>query len=274
MAPAWRARRSAPSVTRSTGAGRAGPVPAVPGGRAANARPRASRRRAGAHRPRRLSQGRRLVGAPPTRAAPPLRPWGGDPAPRRHDADLLLPSEPPKHQHWQAHASDVAGDLPTGAGAARSLARPRAPAVDLTGLGLGHAGRGRGRADPQPALHFAHAARVERGRAVTGARNIFDGDGIEARLRVGGAHCLAAVRDELGMRRVVTRVLEELVFVDLHGFEVQLEQGIVAVRPNAVAELEHDTLDRKSTRLNSSHLVISYAVFCLKKKKRKREFSV
>ena len=43
------------------------------------------------------------------------------------------------------------------------------------------------------------------------------------------------------MRRVVTRVLEELVFVDLHGFEVQLEQGIVAVRPNAVAELEHDT---------------------------------
>src|SRR2546426_2230912 len=30
------------------------------------------------------------------------------------------------------------------------------------------------------------------------------------------------------------------------------------------------TADRKSTRLNSSHLVISYAVFCLKKKKKKR----
>src|SRR5256885_4665617 len=29
-------------------------------------------------------------------------------------------------------------------------------------------------------------------------------------------------------------------------------------------------LDRKSTRLNSSHLVISYAVFCLKKKKKKK----
>src|SRR2546426_11115465 len=28
------------------------------------------------------------------------------------------------------------------------------------------------------------------------------------------------------------------------------------------------TGDRKSTRLNSSHLVISYAVFCLKKKKK------
>src|SRR5438132_10038115 len=28
--------------------------------------------------------------------------------------------------------------------------------------------------------------------------------------------------------------------------------------------------DRKSTRLNSSHTVISYAVFCLKKKKKKK----
>src|SRR5688572_31273449 len=30
-------------------------------------------------------------------------------------------------------------------------------------------------------------------------------------------------------------------------------------------------LDRKSTRLNSSHSQISYAVFCLKKKKKKKE---
>src|SRR5205807_7979343 len=35
-----------------------------------------------------------------------------------------------------------------------------------------------------------------------------------------------------------------------------------------VADWEHYDGDRKSTRLNSSHLVISYAVFCLKKKKR------
>src|SRR2546426_7730052 len=32
------------------------------------------------------------------------------------------------------------------------------------------------------------------------------------------------------------------------------------------------TRDRKSTRLNSSHLVISYAVFCLKKKKKKIKY--
>src|SRR5579875_1490142 len=32
---------------------------------------------------------------------------------------------------------------------------------------------------------------------------------------------------------------------------------------------DFNELDRKSTRLNSSHTVISYAVFCLKKKKRR-----
>src|SRR2546426_5111970 len=31
--------------------------------------------------------------------------------------------------------------------------------------------------------------------------------------------------------------------------------------------------DRKSTRLNSSHLVISYAVFCLKKKKTRKDLT-
>src|SRR6266567_5721157 len=33
----------------------------------------------------------------------------------------------------------------------------------------------------------------------------------------------------------------------------------------------HHPLDRKSTRLNSSHSQISYAVFCLKKKKKKKK---
>src|SRR5256885_4916617 len=43
-------------------------------------------------------------------------------------------------------------------------------------------------------------------------------------------------------------------------------------RHAAPRQREHDDViapgDRKSTRLNSSHLVISYAVFCLKKKKK------
>src|SRR5690606_41420038 len=39
-------------------------------------------------------------------------------------------------------------------------------------------------------------------------------------------------------------------------------------RSRVTAGWERVVLDRKSTRLNSSHVKISYAVFCLKKKKR------
>src|SRR2546426_8318682 len=41
-------------------------------------------------------------------------------------------------------------------------------------------------------------------------------------------------------------------------------------RATARRPLIDTPVDRKSTRLNSSHLVISYAVFCLKKKKTKQ----
>src|SRR5256885_2596320 len=53
--------------------------------------------------------------------------------------------------------------------------------------------------------------------------------------------------------------LGDVELVDLAGAFVEAEQA-------HVAEVALDG-DRKSTRLNSSHLVISYAVFCLKKKK-------
>src|SRR3712207_8690154 len=50
--------------------------------------------------------------------------------------------------------------------------------------------------------------------------------------------------------------------------------SLEAVRPDVAARLRlhqpgGDAQDRKSTRLNSSHANISYAVFCLKKKKNK-----
>src|SRR5688500_20044579 len=46
--------------------------------------------------------------------------------------------------------------------------------------------------------------------------------------------------------------------------------GDEELRRRAIGEIAFEDVveeDRKSTRLNSSHLVISYAVFCLKKKK-------
>src|SRR2546426_7557491 len=60
--------------------------------------------------------------------------------------------------------------------------------------------------------------------------------------------------------------------------EAQPHRGIDGARrhPGQDGGTEPDRLehlqrpDRKSTRLNSSHLVISYAVFCLKKKKKNK----
>src|SRR5258708_18612359 len=45
------------------------------------------------------------------------------------------------------------------------------------------------------------------------------------------------------------------------------EKGLLLMGPSGVGKTQ-SFLDRKSTRLNSSHQIISYAVFCLKKKKR------
>src|SRR5689334_24121142 len=49
-----------------------------------------------------------------------------------------------------------------------------------------------------------------------------------------------------------------------------LRQLVHSRRAHPGVELGHRDRDRKSTRLNSSHSSISYAVFCLKKKKKKK----
>src|SRR3989454_9279279 len=58
--------------------------------------------------------------------------------------------------------------------------------------------------------------------------------------------------------------------------EFEQERGEIRKQSEHAAALDEngavaDLRDRKSTRLNSSHLVISYAVFCLKKKKKKKK---
>src|SRR3712207_7234432 len=50
------------------------------------------------------------------------------------------------------------------------------------------------------------------------------------------------------------------------GADIFLAQG--AAFTQAVENIAQPSRDRKSTRLNSSHANISYAVFCLKKKKK------
>src|SRR5262245_63046152 len=52
----------------------------------------------------------------------------------------------------------------------------------------------------------------------------------------------------------------------------QVGEAVIALVAR-VLEDRPDRLDRKSTRLNSSHLGISYAVFCLKKKKTQNHYN-
>src|SRR2546426_8335220 len=56
-------------------------------------------------------------------------------------------------------------------------------------------------------------------------------------------------------------------------FRSYLDGRPVGNTPQIDLQVAAGPQDRKSTRLNSSHLVISYAVFCLKKKKKPYDLS-
>src|SRR2546430_7689295 len=64
-------------------------------------------------------------------------------------------------------------------------------------------------------------------------------------------------------RSLAARIAEFLRFQTLAVLLLVFGRGVVAVLAFPALQCE----DRKSTRLNSSHSQISYAVFCLKKKK-------
>src|SRR5205814_5821244 len=70
----------------------------------------------------------------------------------------------------------------------------------------------------------------------------------------------------LFLRRPLPAALNhDLVIQSKHSFwTIQKDPASLSTLPSTTADRP---VDRKSTRLNSSHLGISYAVFCLKKKK-------
>src|SRR2546428_3968649 len=55
--------------------------------------------------------------------------------------------------------------------------------------------------------------------------------------------------------------------IDLSAFCLLVQRGLLLSFHQAICGRKQLLTDRKSTRLNSSHDQISYAVFCLKKKK-------
>src|SRR5690625_4789466 len=124
-----------------------------------------------------------------------------------------------------------------------------------------------------------------RERLLAAGREVFAQQGLEATLNdvahhagvgVGTAYRRIANKEEL-IEAIHTRQVEELEAILSHalaqtdpwrGLVLYLEQALtMQAKDRGMAQI----LDRKSTRLNSSHVAISYAVFCLKKKRKRKD---
>src|SRR5688572_32693560 len=68
-----------------------------------------------------------------------------------------------------------------------------------------------------------------------------------------------------------TTLFRSEIFASLRQIEFELFQFFAVLIDVEEGNTTDANLDRKSTRLNSSHSQISYAVFCLKKKKKKKQ---
>src|SRR5690606_23915945 len=81
--------------------------------------------------------------------------------------------------------------------------------------------------------------------------------------------CIGA--GELFEQRTIHQSIKHLGFQQPEQLKETLRNAGVFVLPSRFEPwgvVVHEMADRKSTRLNSSHVKISYAVFCLKKKKK------
>src|SRR5207253_3790017 len=85
---------------------------------------------------------------------------------------------------------------------------------------------------------------------------------------------------DLSLRRLMERYFEEMkAVVERHGGitekfigdAIMATFGIPRAHEDDALRAERCHEDRKSTRLNSSHVAISYAVFCLKKKNKTKQ---
>src|SRR3989440_8912778 len=101
---------------------------------------------------------------------------------------------------------------------------------------------------------------------------------IGAALIVGSVgYLMASGVKQTGQYFLTPSELSQKIALDPSFYNVGMKVGAHVVPGSVTRDLATRTLrfqvseDRKSTRLNSSHDQISYAVFCLKKKKKKRK---
>src|SRR5256885_3547902 len=76
----------------------------------------------------------------------------------------------------------------------------------------------------------------------------------------------AQAQQQLQNAQQATQVDNAQTYLDLITQMQQAGQWYASLAHTEAFEQQYGVKDRKSTRLNSSHLVISYAVFCFKKK--------
>src|SRR3712207_8962790 len=77
----------------------------------------------------------------------------------------------------------------------------------------------------------------------------------------------AVVVVDADLRIVLANAAAEAIVASRKGLKIVDQKIGPGPRGKVLTALHHEDQDRKSTRLNSSHANISYAVFCLKKKK-------
>src|SRR5256885_8619059 len=129
-------------------------------------------------------------------------------------------------------------------------------------------------ADPRTGTFAIGGELVVMKRSSNGADPLFRPDEARALAPVGEKVFLGLADDAgrfgIALDPEATKALKghpDLIVTDLRSIAVQGLVGPEHLAPLAEAKALLAWQDRKSTRLNSSHLVISYAVFCLKKKK-------
>src|SRR5690606_9633450 len=109
------------------------------------------------------------------------------------------------------------------------------------------------------------------GEDVTGVRSgLTDLDQRTAGWQDGELIILAA-RPSMGKTALALNFVESAIFTQTNPvlvFSMEMPSTALVMRMmSSVGRIDQGKIDRKSTRLNSSHVKISYAVFCLKKKK-------
>src|SRR5690554_7420943 len=88
-------------------------------------------------------------------------------------------------------------------------------------------------------------------------------------LLIAGASILYMIYKLADTKYIVTKNLVEKTYTNSKYGLIGFFEPISHQLEYTAEKMEH--IDRKSTRLNSSHVRISYAVFCLKKKKKKKQ---